>query len=67
MKEFKLKRAIDKTVHDVLLELDLEDLVRDNMIENGIHPMEIEDETVIYAFNEIYQEVIYHLKHHLTN
>ena len=61
MMEHKIKRMIDKTVEDVLNDLDIEDTVRDNMIENGLHPMKFNDDIVSNAFSEIYQEVIYQL------
>ena len=45
-------------------ELDTEEVIRETMIDHGVHPFadEVTDTQVHVAFNEIYQEVVYRLK-----
>ena len=59
-----LDRAICAITQEVLNKLDIEDVIRETMIEYGVHPFsdEVTETQVHIAFNQIYQEVITRLK-----
>ena len=59
-----LDRAICAITQEVLNKLDIEDVIRETMIEYGVHPFsdEVTETQVHIAFNQIYQEVIHRLK-----
>ena len=61
MKEKELDRTICTIVVDIVNRLDIEEIIREVMIEHGIHPAndeEVTESQIDYAFNEIYEEII---------
>ena len=64
MIQHDLDRAICAITQEVLNKLDTEEVIRETMIEYGVHPFsdDVTDTQVHVAFNQIYQEVIYRLK-----
>ena len=64
MIQHDLDRAICAITQEVLNKLDTEEVIRETMIDYGIHPFgdDVTDTQVHVAFNQIYQEVIYRLK-----
>ena len=61
-----LDRAICAITQEVLNKLDIEDVIRETMIEYGVHPFsdEVTETQVHIAFNQIYQEVTLRLAHY---
>ena len=61
-----LDRAICAITQEVLNKLDIEDVIRETMIEYGVHPFsdEVTETQVHIAFNQVYQEVTLHLAHY---
>ena len=51
-------------IQEVLCQLDTEEVIREIMIDHGIHPFsnEVTENQVHIAFNQIYQEVVHRLK-----
>jgi len=64
MIQHDLDRAICAITQEVLNKLDTEEVIRETMIDYGIHPFsdDVTDTQVHVAFNQIYQEVIHRLK-----
>ena len=64
MIQHDLDRAICAITQEVLNKLDTEEVIRETMIEYGVHPFSdnVTDTQVHVAFNQIYQEVIHRLK-----
>ena len=64
MIQHDLDRAICAITQEVLNKLDTEEVIRETMIEYGVHPFsdDVTDTQVHVAFNQIYQEVIVRLK-----
>ena len=64
MIQHDLDRAICAITQEVLNKLDTEEVIRETMIEYGVHPFsdDVTNTQVHVAFNQIYQEVIYRLK-----
>ena len=64
MTEEELDRKICTITQEVLCKLDTEEIIRETMIDHGVHPFgyEVTDTQVHIAFNQIYQEVVYRLK-----
>ena len=64
MIQHDLDRAICAITQEVLNKLDTEEVIRETMIEYGVHPFssDVTDTQVHVAFNQIYQEVIHRLK-----
>ena len=64
MIQHDLDRAICAITQEVLCKLDTEEVVRETMIDHGIHPFndEVTENQVHIAFNQIYQEVVHRLK-----
>ena len=64
MIQHNLDRAICAITQEVLNKLDTEEVIRETMIEYGVHPFsdDVTNTQVHVAFNQIYQEVIYRLK-----
>jgi len=64
MIQHDLDRAICAITQEVLNKLDTEEIIRETMIEYGVHPFsdDVTETQVHVAFNEIYQEVIVRLK-----
>jgi hypothetical protein len=60
MIQHNLDKAICAITQKVLNKLDTEEIIRETMIEYGVHPFsdDVTDTQVHVAFNEIYQEVI---------
>tara|TARA_R100000687_G_C6288078_1_gene90052 strand:+ start:47 stop:250 length:204 start_codon:yes stop_codon:yes gene_type:complete len=64
MTDKELDTKICAITQEVLNKLDTEEVIRETMIDYGIHPFgdDVTDTQVHVAFNQIYQEVIYRLK-----
>ncbi len=64
MIQHDLDRAICAITQEVLNKLDTEEVIRETMIEYGVHPFsdDVTNTQVHVAFNQIYQEVIVRLK-----
>ena len=64
MTDKELDTKICTIIQEVLCKLDTEEIIRETMIDHGVHPFgdEVTDTQVHVAFNEIYQEVVYRLK-----
>ena len=64
MIQHDLDRAICAITQEVLCKLDVEEVIRETMIDHDIHPFsdDVTDNQVHIAFNQIYQEVIFRLK-----
>ena len=64
MTEDKLNKLKGQILKDILNRIDFEDVVRDEMIENGVHPFsnEVTDTQVHTTFNELCQNVLYYLR-----
>ena len=64
MIQHDLNRAICAITQEVLNKLDTEEVIRETMIEYGVHPFsdDVTNTQVHVAFNQIYQEVIVRLK-----
>ena len=64
MIQHDLDRAICAITQEVLNKLDIEEIIRETMIDYDIHPFsdDVTDTQVHVAFNQIYQEVIVRLK-----
>ena len=64
MTDKELDTKICTIIQEVLCKLDTEEIIRETMIDHGIHPFgyEVTDTQVHVAFNQIYQEVVYRLK-----
>ena len=60
MIQHDLDRAICAITQEVLNKLDIEEVIRETMIDYGIHPFgdDVTENQVHIAFNEIYQEVV---------
>ena len=60
----ELDTKICTITQEVLCKLDTEEIIRETMIDHGVHPFgyEVTDTQVHIAFNQIYQEVVYRLK-----
>ena len=66
MTDKELNTAICAIIQEVLNKLDIEDVIRETMIEYGIHPFgdNVTETQIHIAFNQIYQEVTLHLAHY---
>ena len=66
MIQHDLDRAICAIIQEVLNKLDTEEVIRETMIDYGIHPFgdDVTDTQVHVAFNQIYQEVTLRLAHY---
>ena len=64
MTDKELDTAICTITQEVLGKLDTEEIIRETMIDHGIHPFndEVTESQVHIAFNQIYQEVVHRLK-----
>ena len=65
MTDKELDTKICAITQEVLCKLDTEDVIRETMIDHGVHPFEDEvtDTQVHIAFNEIYEEIIGKFQH----
>ena len=66
MIQHDLDRAICAITQEVLNKLDTEEVIRETMIDYGIHPFgdDVTETQVHVAFNQIYQEVTLRLAHY---
>ena len=66
MTQEELDTKICAITQEVLNKLDTEEVIRETMIEYGVHPFsdEVTETQVHIAFNQIYQEVTLHLAHY---
>ena len=64
MKREELNKAICAIVVDVVEKLDIEEIIRDTMIDYGVHPFndEVTETQVHTTFNEVYEEVMARLR-----
>ena len=64
MTQEELDTKICAITQEVLNKLDIEEIIRETMIDYDIHPFsdDVTDTQVHIAFNQIYQEVIHRLK-----
>ena len=64
MTKKELDRAICAVTQEVLCKLDMEEVIRETMIDHDIHPFsdEVTETQVHIAFNQVYQEVLFRLK-----
>ena len=62
----ELNTAICAIIQEVLNKLDTEEVIRETMIDYGIHPFgdDVTETQIHVAFNQIYQEVTLHLAHY---
>ena len=65
MEQEKLNKTICAIVVDVVEKLDIEEIIRETMIDYGIHPFsdDVTDTQIHIAFNEIYEEIIGRFQH----
>jgi len=66
MTDKELNTAICAIIQEVLNKLDIEDVIRETMIDHGVHPFsdEVTETQVHIAFNQVYQEVTLRLAHY---
>ena len=56
MKQEEIDRLIEVVKSNVYIKLDLEEIIREEMIEQGLNPETVPDEGVLFeAFKEIFQ------------
>jgi|TARA_Y100000310_G_scaffold238306_1_gene241679 hypothetical protein len=62
----ELNTAICAIIQEVLNKLDTEEVIRETMIDYGIHPFgdDVTETQIHVAFNQIYQEVTLRLAHY---
>ena len=62
----ELNTAICAIIQEVLNKLDTEEVIRETMIDYGIHPFgdDVTETQIHIAFNQIYQEVTLRLAHY---
>ena len=65
MTEEEYNRTITAIIAEVVSKLDIEELIRDTMIDHDIHPFsdEVSENQVHIAYNVIYGEVIERFQH----
>ena len=65
MTEEEYNRTITAIIAEVVKKLDIEELIRDTMIDHDIHPFsdEVSENQVHIAYNVIYGEVIERFQH----
>ena len=65
MKQEEIDRLVENVKSNIYVQLDLEEMIRMEMIEQGLHPGTVEDEGVLFeAFQEIFQYKLDSLKYH---
>ena len=64
MTEEEYNRTITTIIAEVVNKLDIEEIIRDTMIDYGVHPFndEVTETQVHTTFNEVYEEVMARLK-----
>ena len=65
MTEEEYNRTITAIIAEVVSKLDIEELIRDTMVDHDIHPFsdEVSENQVHIAYNVIYGEVIERFQH----
>ena len=65
MKQEEIDRLVENVKSNVYIKLDLEEIIREEMIEQGLNPETVPDEGVLFeAFQEIFQYQLDSLKYH---
>ena len=65
MKQEEIDRLVENVKSNVYIKLDLEEMIREEMIEQGLNPQTVPDEGVLFeAFKEIFQYQVDSLKYH---
>ena len=65
MKQEEIDRLVEVVKSNVYIKLDLEEIIREEMIEQGLNPETVPDEGVLFeAFQEIFQYQVDSLKYH---
>ena len=65
MKQKEIDRLVENVKSNVYIKLDLEEMIREEMIEQGLNPETVPDEGVLFeAFKEIFQYQVDSLKYH---
>ena len=65
MKQKEIDRLVENVKSNVYIKLDLEEMIREEMIEQGLNPETVQDEGVLFeAFKEIFQYQVDSLKYH---
>jgi len=65
MKQEEIDRLVEVVKSNVYVKLDLEEIIREEMIEQGLNPETVQDEGVLFeAFKEIFQYQLDSLKYH---
>ena len=65
MKQEEIDRLVEVVKSNVYIKLDLEEMIREEMIEQGLNPETVENQDQLYeAFHEIFQFQIDSLKYH---
>ena len=65
MKQEEIDRLVENVKSNVYIKLDLEEIIREEMIEQGLNPETVPDEGVLFeAFKEIFQYQVDSLKYH---
>ena len=65
MKQEEIDRLVEVVKSNVYIKLDLEEIIREEMIEQGLNPETVPDEGILFeAFQEIFQYQVDSLKYH---
>ena len=65
MKQEEIDRLVEVVKSNVYIKLDLEEIIREEMIEQGLNPETVPDEGVLFeAFQEIFQYQVDSLRYH---
>ena len=64
MKQEEIDRIVEVVKSNIYIKLDLEEIIREEMLEQGLSPETVEDNQLYEAFHEIFQFQIDSLKYH---
>ena len=65
MKQEEIDRLVEVVKSNVYIKLNLEEMIREEMLEQGLNPETVENQDQLYeAFHEIFQFQIDSLKYH---
>ena len=65
MKQEEIDRLVENVKSNVYIKLNLEEMIREEMIEQGLNPETVPDEGILFeAFKEIFQFQLDSLKYH---
>ena len=65
MKQEEIDRLVENVKSNVYIKLDLEEMIREEMIEQGLNPETVQNEGILFeAFKEIFQYQVDSLKYH---